>query len=391
LGVVTIHEHLGKTYLNKQGNTLTVVGYVKNDTGRGYKLTVTCSKCSEDKELFPDPFPILYSKLKAGRSPCGCTRIIYTEDQIKILAKRKAKELGHTFLGFTDEFVSNRVTDLIIKCPHEIKEINCHLYLNYSKHGCNSCASERVSESYISKYEYPSCVEEVRSTEVKDYGSRYHEYKCSVCSYDWYVVNGFCDGWFSFKPCRLSKGIFTCRCNLNYFPKDSDRYNLGRAIKSRLPHKNIKVLDFKGDRILFECSYHGKGDQNSSSCFEGRLPKCCVKNSWGYYEDRKYDTDYLYFVSMEDMENNKYIKIGRSFNLMTRIQDLEDGYFVDLLYLLESPHKDIYKYEKFFHKVFRKYREQPPTYFKGETEVFNYTVLGDKDFKLLVSDFIEGY
>lgn len=388
---MTAHKHLGKTYLNKQGNTLTVVGYVKNDTGRGYKLTVTCSKCSEDKELFPAPFHILYSKLKSGRSPCGCTRIIYTENQIRILAKRKAKELGHTFLGFTDKFVSNKVTDLIIKCPHETRVINCHLYLNYSKHGCNSCASKRVSDSYTSMYEYPSCVQEVRSTEIKDYGSRYHEYKCSVCSYDWYVINGFCDGWFSFKPYKLSKGIFTCRCNLNYFPKDSDRYNLGRAIKSHLPHKNIKVLEFKSDKVLFECSHHGKGVQNSPSCFEGRLPKCCVNNSWGYYENRKDDIDYLYFVSMEDMENNRYIKIGRSFNLMSRIQDLEDGYFVDLLYLLESPHKDICKYEKFFHKVFHKYREQPLTYFKGETEVFNYTLLEDKDFKLLVSDFIEGY
>lgn len=387
MGISKAKERLGETFITPSGGIITIIGISENKVGRSRKHLVSCSICSEDKELFPKPFEILYNHLKNGRVPCRCSAQpkSYTKDQIETLIKRKCEQLGHTFLGWEGEFLSATKTKPIISCPHK-DNINqtCDNYLNTVKYGCKSCETDHKYSEILQKGNYPSNVTETRVTRVECKEPLY-EYRCDTCSLDWYVINGYCNGWFDFRPSRLRKNKLSCRCNSKYY--GDDKFKLGRARYSQRHNTNIKINKISNGRVYYTCVYHGEGTQDYSCCCEGRLPKCCNVSSWRTRKGQEDRIDYLYVMRLV-AEDEIGIKIGRSFNIRNRQDEIDQHYQTELLYFIQDLHQNVVKYEEFFHRIFSKYSITLNIDFAGQSEIFSEYILLDPDFQLLMCDTI---
>lgn len=87
-------------------SVLTVLGH-NTLKGPDRKYYVNCSMCSKDRDLFPE-YSIQISKanLLKGSIPCGCSvSHKYEEWQYEILVKRKCKEKGYKFIGWSGEWL----------------------------------------------------------------------------------------------------------------------------------------------------------------------------------------------------------------------------------------------------------------------------------------------
>lgn len=390
---VKLYDRIGEVFTLKSGHTLTIIGVSDEKIGRSSKHIVECSYCSSDKELFPDPFTILYNKLLVGQSPCGCGRYVYDERQIRLKIKRKSKVLGHKFIGFSGEFVSSKVTTPTIYCKHGEKiRGSCHHYLNYVKYGCNTCSGEEIRKDILDTISVPECVSNLVIMDSEN-DTNIIYYRCEVCSDDWFVKSNYCNGWFKIKPSRLNLGKLSCRCSGKFF--GDSNYKLGRAVLGQEYNLTTTVLslgeEHRGrERINIHCSIHGDTIQDASSCYEGFLPKCCAQTGWYVRKGQEDEVDFLYVVRLVS-DGEILIKIGRSFDVPTRMNQLEELYQTDLLYVLTSTHEEICKYERLYHKVFRPYREYPSMSFKGDSEIFSEEILNLQDFKLLIVDLVNGY
>lgn len=384
MSVVKLYDRIGESFPSKKGGVLTIIGVSDEKVGRSTKHLVVCSLCSEDTELFPEPFRILYKKLSNGQNPCACTTYRYNEEQVKLLIKRKCKDLGHTFLGFKDGFRSSHETVPLIRCDHgTVEYYSCHQYINYIENGCEKCSDFKNSLKSDGVENYPPNVIDIK------YENKYYYYRCSNCSEDWYVLNGYCNGWFKFIGHRLRKSKFSCRCNTDKYFGD-ENFRLGKAVKGQESNPDIEVISLEGDDVLINCKIHGESRQNYGCCCEGRTPKCCTRSGWGLIKGFEQRKDNLYFIHMS-FEGESFIKIGRAFNIPCRQKVLSEHYKTNLLGFLTDTHKNIVIYEKFYHSTFNHYKVKPLTLFDGYTEVFSVDILHDPDFKLLVDKLIYDY
>lgn len=378
-------ERIGDTFVSAKGGILTVIGVSDTMSGRSHKHLVTCSICSKDKELFPEPFEIRYAKLSKGQSPCGCSTYRYSEEQLRILINRKCKQIDVTFCGFVDRPIMRG--EMRYMCDHEMVTLTVDRFLNKIQCGCHDCAKEKSLYFDIDKGNFPNNVEKVFYDGSS--GIREYYYKCKICSHDWFTLNGYCSGVFKFLPHRLEKGFMSCRCSTKF--KSDNNFKIGKAIKAKIDngHNHIEIIDVIGDNVKFRCSLHGEGLQDYSSCLDGKLPKCCTKSGWSLIRGREEEDDFLYIMKIY-YEDEVHIKIGRSFDIRRREYEIYP-YETDLLYFITLKHKYLYKYEKFYHKVFSQYRVTPSLHFLGETEVFSIDILDDPDYKLLIEDLVLGY
>lgn len=390
---VKLHDRIREVFTSPLGHILTIVGVSEEKCGRSTKHLVECSNCSLDKELFPEPFKILYNKLLNGQSPCGCNKYTYSERQVRLMIERKCATLGHRFLGFRGKFINMRTTEPIIDCGHDNDlRMSCHHYINYVKHGCNMCVAINTRKDIVEKAKPYLDVTDVVITEP-DNLSTFIYYRCKTCSDDWFVKNNYCDGWFKIRPTRLKSGNLTCRCSEKFI--GGDKYKIGKAVLGQECNPATTVLstyrDARGNpRFNIHCSIHGNTTQDDYTCYTGYLPKCCGQAGWYTRKGQETEVDFLYIIRLVDYEES-FIKIGRSFDVPTRMDQLEDLYHTELLYVLTSKYEEICKYERLYHKVFRPYRVCPSISFKGESEVFSEELLNLQDFKLLIVDLVNGY
>lgn len=105
---------------------------------------VLCNVCSNDEELFGGGYFLSSRRhLEEGVYPCGCSKCTrWTKEQYYILCKRKAVELGYTFIGYTGEWCGFK-TKLKLECSkHGIWETtNINSFLSKGS-GCSLCKSE---------------------------------------------------------------------------------------------------------------------------------------------------------------------------------------------------------------------------------------------------------
>lgn len=118
------------------------------------------------------------------------------------------------------------------------------------------------------------------------------------------------------------------------------------------------VNGYKNNKSRFEyiCKIHGK--QNVSYVkFVTCGTRCvgCRKdlgNGNGYFPERKDEKDYLYILNF----NEKFIKVGRSFDVKIRISQLKRQAKIKnikKLYVLTGTHKEIYNLEQELHNELR--------------------------------------
>lgn len=122
------------------------------------------------------------------------------------------------------------------------------------------------------------------------------------------------------------------------------------------------VNDYKNaySRFEYSCKIHGKQNVSYDSFVNGgSMCGGCAKdlgNGNGYYPERKDETDFLYILDFD----GKFIKVGRSFDVDTRIKDglIYESGFRDIskihkLRIFTSTHQEIYDFEQDLHSELR--------------------------------------
>lgn len=271
---------------------LEVIG-IHGKQGQITTFKVTCHKCKEDKELFPDEhFVSTKGHLVNGCKPCGCSKKPeWNKEQYLILARRAAN--GRFIVhGFAEEFRGSK-TKLNLECLKD-----GHKWTARTNHIINTGSG------------CPKCSDNARPTE-QEVLERCKE----ICKIEEYEPIGF----------------------------------VGRYTN-------------KSSRFEYKCLKHGK--QNVSyNDFVNKGTRC--KDCWkykqkemsgrdGYYPERKDEKDFLYILNF----NNKYIKVGRSFDVDERMKNLRTKSKVPIknihkLRIFTATHQEIYDLEQELHSELR--------------------------------------
>lgn len=273
---------------------LEVVGIVGKDKWSAVLFKVTCTECSKDKELFPDGYFVSTKwRLVKGQKPCGCSKKLKWLDwQFLILARRAAKGC-FVVHGFAEEFHGQN-TKLSLECLKDGHKwtVSINNVINHER-GC------------------PKCSNKYRPTEQEALQ------KCiNICKETDYEPIGFVDG---YKGAHKTRFEYNCKIHGKQEVSYHNFVNLGRRC---------------------------------GGCYKDRQKE--LGNLYGYYPERKDETDYLYILDF----NGKFIKVGRSFDVDERINSLkkpsESG--IKKIYKLRiftATHQEVYDYEQELHRELR--------------------------------------
>lgn len=371
----SLKELEGKSFQGVHGNTITLLKRVRNST-----LYYTCNICElKDLELWElGTRELDWGYFKRNKSvSCFCSKTPnYNIKQINLLVSRKANELGFKILeiahkgGVKDSKVLYE--DLSVNKTFECTT-NAFLKKKFNQKDCFKDHSRRKKpdEYHIEKFmatgKYVEGTLFKRNSEKTDAeGNRtYWDISCPICSKDNFCKDGICTGWFTVNRSVASNNkTIPCRCNPHYqYNEKETKYILENTLKA----EGGKFFSFEGDfqsqtktKFNWECKVgHRKTTNIHSFLYQGhRCGKCKSDNKnenfFGYYENRSEEEDFLYVLNF----NNRYIKVGRSFNVERRIRQLASEAKipkskVEVLKLYSGKHKDIYDLEQTTLEVFR--------------------------------------
>ncbi|UUW39698.1 hypothetical protein VP14_011 [Vibrio phage VPMCC14] len=237
-----------------------------------------------------------------------------------------------------------------------------------------------------------------RSDKIDSEGRRrYWYYSCPVCSEDEYVRAGLCTGIFEGHEGGLVKGFKACRCGkLRGLTSDQAEFR----VKKLCDDNNITYIGWEDSYLGVDSKFKwlckdGHLNSTSVSNFVSgvRCKRCRDKNGGinGYYPHRKYEKDYLYIMDF----NDKYIKVGRSFDVDKRFKG-DKGLLkssklmrdeIKVLTILTGIHDDVYDTEQWLHEELRErgfeYNEDDGLW---STELFDLDCIDSLHFLLRQTD-----
>lgn len=143
-----IDEFIGSKIETAEGSILTVTGRTNRKQGSQWFYELTCSVCSNDSVMYPDPFESTKDRLKRG-CPCGCAiskKISRYQWMVRVDRESAAK--GYEFVGIRGEFNGN-MSRVILNChEHGSFEIRiANLLERRRPRGCPSCATRGFKSS----------------------------------------------------------------------------------------------------------------------------------------------------------------------------------------------------------------------------------------------------
>ena len=291
---------------------LEVVG-IHGKQGTKTLFKVTCNECSKDKDLFPDGYFVsTKDHLVNGQRPCGCSKSTKWYDwQYLILARRVGENKNFIVHGFAEPF-KNAYTKLNLECLKDGHKWTASI--NNVMNKCSGC---------------PKCAGNAKPTEQEALQ------KCiDICKEMDYDVVGFPDG---YKNCD-SRFEYSCKIHGKQGVCYDNFVNGGTRCGGCWKDRQLEILRDNG-------------------------------NGNGYYPERKDETDFLYILDFD----NKFIKVGRSFDVDERIKGLRDvskilKKNIHKLRIFTATHQEIYDYEQELHRELRERNFQH--YVDWSTECF---------------------
>lgn len=366
-------DFIGTTFPTPNGGVLTVVDWDgKRGSGSAKKYTLECSICSKDTELFHDGFKSSKGSLVRGGVPCGCTKSPrWSEYQQKVRVQRECKKRGYTFHGWIGGFkgsstrldLENHKTDNrwgrtriadFMRGKGDLEEGKLRTK-EASTLGDNVHIEDFHKAGFTEDYIFTRNTERVTSRGWYVYW----DYTCPTCSNDGYVKARVCSGVFTSSRSHLKKGLKSCRCSSTYRWTQKQREY---QIKKVCHEEGLTFIGWCGEyksahsKFNWRCS-KDHDCKTSVNQFFSRGSRCmtCRKEQgafYGYYPCRTQEEDSLYILNFD----NQYIKIGRSFQVDTRIKQLERLSGIDnisLLRCIKGTHQEIYDLEQFLHMELR--------------------------------------
>ncbi|CAM0101502.1 endonuclease [Vibrio phage 5P1c] len=366
---------IGKSVITKEGANLTVKDVFVFKGKRKYILE--CSVCSEDKELWPHgSISCVKSSLLKGNTPCGCSkRPLWTELQNRVRVERECELRGYIFHGWEGVY-TNSSTLLDLSSKNSGLRWNTTSLSNFLSGSGNikegwgktgkslSKSDSYFTDSFISTGAFLEGTRFWRSGKLNHKGRKtYWYYSCPECSNDEYVQSGNCSGVFEGEASHLKQGKISCRCYRGF---RWNRKQRDYQIRKLCDEEELSFLGWESgegyvntmSRIRWQCKVHHKNSTSVGNFLKGRRCKSCssaFSNRNGYYLDRKEEEDTLYILNFD----NKYIKVGRSFNVDNRIKQLSTTsgiQFSDItkIGVVVGTHQEIYELEQGIHRQLRR-------------------------------------
>jgi len=344
---------IGTEFQTPKGGVLKVVGIAGRNKNGAKIYTCECSICSKDKELFTEYFKSTKGNLTNNTIPCGCAfNPKWSASQNLIRAKRLSKDSIYVF-GYTDskyKGVHSKVQCKCKKCNHMWNSSVDNLVRGK---GCPECAASALLGS-IKSVDYTKAIKDKCTEydyEFVNFTDEYKNpksklmYKCKLHgaitqSFEKFINNG-CPkcGIEKAASKRLNKNALQNiidKCSTNgytFIGYDGEYKSAKQKFKYICPRHGIRTSTY--DNFI-------NADCNCSEC--GKELSGC----YGYYENRLDDIDLLYILNFD----NKYIKVGRTFNLKRRLADISkvskennislEKYTIDI-------HSNIYNLEQSIH------------------------------------------
>lgn len=286
------NSFIGAEFVNKKGNILKVIALDEGREKSGEKkYRVTCSECSEDKELFPlGYFIITKSNLVAGRSPCWCGKPKPTLIQAEIVVKRNLDHDKYEFVSVTEDSSKSHPYVVTLKCKVHDK-IFTVLYITFLRagtKGCSGCLSDTIRKScgksdnevinsFFKTGKFKDGTVFTRNKSKTNLNGRfvYWDYYCPDCSNDEYVQNGLCTGVFTATSSNLQSGCLSCRCN-------------GKQSKWTPEQRTFQITKLVekvgGNFEGWVGEYENSNSRFNWICSKGHL--CNSKCEWAFYDLR---------------------------------------------------------------------------------------------------------
>lgn len=372
---------IGKVFITPKDGKITVI---RSPAGKESKkkYEVSCSTCNRDSEIFPDNFYITKYNLTKGIIPCACSKSYrWSVEQYKIRIKRKCGENGCIFLGF-EEWDGSR-TKLKLSCNDHGEWSSTSIDNFFSEKrdkGCKSCQKVKLrtpDKEMINRFlSTGKFTEGTTFKRIFNEGSNSSfipwEYNCPVCSNDIYVRNNLCKGVFYCLSSSLKRGHRSCRCSKVYqWTKDQREFGIKRICKENgLSFKEWEPEEkyFNSSSVFKWICAKGHHTKSEAGRFINEGHKCndCFRESieWGLYKNRLEDADNLYlmlFISKYE----SFIKVGRAFNLLRRLDNFPKEYDIKILSFYENNHLTVYNTEQRYHRLINKYKYKPFIKFSG--------------------------
>lgn len=294
---------------------LEAIGIISKTKSGNATFKVTCTECSKDPELFPDGYFVsTKGHLVNGTKPCGCSKNPRWLDwQFLILARRVGEKKGFIVHGFAEEFQGQN-TKLNLECLKDGHKwsANINNVINNDR-GCPKCGYTTIAEQRKTP-------EHIALQKCID-----------ICKEMDYNVVGFVDG---YKGAHRTCFEYNCKTHGKQNVSYHTFVNMGRRC---------------------------------NGCWKDKQKE--LGNGNGYYPERKDEIDFLYVLNF----NNKFIKVGRSFDVDKRIKKLRTlskvpKNKIHKLRIFTATHQEVYDLEQELHNDLRERNFQH--YVAWSTECF---------------------
>lgn len=352
--VVDKNDYIGLEKLLPNGERYTV----KSATRVSGKiiLSVICSGCHKDEELFPENLKVSATSFnKEGSYSCGCGKgFSYSEYQVRVLLSRYCRDNDYLFLGFTDIYKGFR-SKFKMEYQGVMQETTVDNALNKQvRHKKDTKLVDRTH--HIPDFIQASGRDDLIFSPLEKLDSQgfktYWEVTCPICSEDKYSVAGISTGTFIHQIGKLkSKSCNYCRCSPNRRKtKEEKEFDIEQKCEKDGMHFVGWVLDNSwsdGDYIQLKSPVTEEVKELEVGHYLRINYKGLARNSRGFYYDYADREDYLYVLLVKSTEGI-YCKVGRSFSPKVRLSKIKDqcGAEVQLLALFTSPHEKVYYHEQ---------------------------------------------
>lgn len=234
---------------------------------------------------------------------------------------------------------------------------------------------EEYTKLFMSTDKYPVGTIFIPNMSTTDGYGRYNKWSiyCPICAQDQYSLAGLCDGMFKSEYSSLRRGRVPCRCCKSQKLTDSQHEYRVRLI---LDGEGSNFIGFDSANITRSTKFRwvcSKGHENytrlnnflvgqrcSGPCKYENMPRI----NDGVYLGRERDKDNLYLLNLYNL-NESFLKIGRSFDILSRVGDFQAVYDVDILAVVSDEHLYIVSLEKEIHSKLHEAHYTPSISFKG--------------------------
>jgi len=360
-------------YKLKNGSVISFLYETGNKINGLTEHYAECSKCSLDPEIFPDgQIKLTTRNLRLENCPhCLCSDSPRLEDwQIMKLTRRllDVEVVSVTGGKFKHVNVISGCGEFSIRFERVLKGVAPKGV--FTKRKISEVNREVIETDY-----FPA-----GSKFTPDYerGGSYWIYHCPICIEDNFSKSGLCNGMFSSRLDTLKTGRLPCRCSEK--PKlTSDQKLLVVRNEAARRGAELKEVDLSGSqksiKIPFICRNGHENNMRYDAFIKGN---CCLEcsridNPYSYYPHRKEEEDNLYIFKSTRCED--LTKIGRTFNISTRVNHFPKDYRFELLGIFQGRHEDIYDLEQKLLKKLKRFSYEPSIDFHGKSECFTPEIL----------------